>query len=66
MSREAQLRMGDEDSAGDIEAVVERVLERRLEPMISRLTRATAGIGDGGGDRVEVSSYLTNSFSRKG
>ena len=49
MSREPQLRMGDEDSAGDIEAVVERVLERRLKPMISRLTRATAGIGDGGG-----------------
>ena len=48
MSPEPQLRMGDEDSAGDIEAVVERVLERRLEPIISRLT-ATAGIGDGGG-----------------
>ena len=49
MSREPQLRMGDEDSAGDIEAVVERVLERKLEPMISHLTRATAGIGDGRG-----------------
>ena len=49
MSREPQLRMGDEHSAGDIEAVVERVLERRLEPMISHLTRAMAGIGDGRG-----------------